>query len=175
MLCEGDLIVAAETLTKLCFIGGGSIALSVVKGLKLSGFDLSGITVVDRHQEKLDRFSEMGCKTILNDDGMPDIIAILRNQAIILAVKPDSYKEACKLLWCSDKCQLHQQAVISLMAGIKIEALQKELGGHQLVIRAMPNICVEVGAGVTQVVCNMDAMDYYWPVRELFGRIGMTL
>jgi pyrroline-5-carboxylate reductase len=175
MIEHGDVIVAPEELKKLCFIGGGGITKSIIIGLDRSGFDLSGITVVDRNAEKLEKFSALGCRVILNDDGMPDIVSILRNDAIIIAVKPESFKEACSILFANGRVQLHNQVVISVMASVKIREIRKELGGHPLVVRAMPNICVEVCCGVTKIAVDDDSADFYFPVSGLFGRVGMVV
>nr|MBO2508958.1 pyrroline-5-carboxylate reductase [Bacillota bacterium] len=61
---------------------------------------------------------------------------------VILAVKPAdapvAMAEAAPLLD-------GRQVVVSVMAGVRLDALRDGLGGHPLVVRAMPNTSCSLG------------------------------
>lgn len=64
---------------------------------------------------------------------------------IILAVKPQDIQTLYPLI----QPYLHpEQIVLSIMAGIKMESIQRSLGAERIV-RAMPNLPCQVGMGVT--------------------------
>lgn len=64
---------------------------------------------------------------------------------VIMAVKPQDFGHVAPLL----ASVLHQdQVVLSIMAGITLERLSKELR-HHTVVRAMPNAPARIGMGIT--------------------------
>ena len=70
---------------------------------------------------------------------------ILESDILILAVKPQDFKQLASEI----KAFLNPEHVIlSVMAGISIEAMQKELGVLKIV-RLMPNIPTPIGEGMT--------------------------
>lgn len=70
---------------------------------------------------------------------------IRESRLVILAVKPQDFAELAPIL----KPVLHPDAmVLSIMAGIRITAIEQALGHHNI-LRAMPNSPVEVGMGMT--------------------------
>ncbi|UGS20267.1 pyrroline-5-carboxylate reductase [Flavobacterium cyclinae] len=84
---------------------------------------------------------------------------IFESDILILAVKPQDFKQ----LAFEIKAFLHpDHVVLSVMAGISIEAMQKELGVTKIV-RSMPNIPTQIGQGMT-VFCASSAVDR----KELF-------
>ena len=84
---------------------------------------------------------------------------IFESDILILAVKPQDFKQLASEV----KAFLNSEHVIlSVMAGISIEAMQKELGVSKIV-RSMPNIPTQIGEGMT-VFCASNAVDR----KELF-------
>lgn len=74
---------------------------------------------------------------------------------IILAVKPDVFKTVGPQL----KGYLAEhQIVLSVMAGVRIETIQKTLG-HYSVIRAMPNTPSQMGYGITGYTAGSGVSD----------------
>lgn len=67
---------------------------------------------------------------------------------IVLAVKPQDMEAACVAL----KPYVREgAAVLSLLAGVRIQTLKAQLGEHVPVVRAMPNLAAQVGASATAV------------------------
>jgi len=83
---------------------------------------------------------------------------------LILAVRPQDFKKLAKSLKgfiSKDKL------IISIMAGVKIETIQRLLDVNQ-VARAMPNMPSKIGRGVTVWKGNFDA-------GEIFGYLGKEI
>lgn len=101
------------------------------------GFSQDDLYVADLNQSKLD---ELGAK---NSSTNPD--EILNDvDIVILAVKPQSFEG----LMSSMKINLNYKLVVSIMAGIEMKQL-KELTGSNRIVRAMPNLSVKIGKGIT--------------------------
>lgn len=74
-----------------------------------------------------------------------DEIEELNSDLVIISVKPQDFSVTAEKL--KDKIKT-KQMVLSIMAGISIEKIQKALN-HQFVVRAMPNSPTLLGMGIT--------------------------
>jgi len=121
-----------QTIT---FIGNGTMALSIAKGLK----EKYNIEVVGRSMDKLEAFEKALDKKVekflLQDFDMSD-------KTVLLCVKPGNLESVAKQL--KGKAKL----LISVLAGVSIEKLKKKLKSKG-VVRAMPNLAASVGASMT--------------------------
>src|SRR6185503_18581470 len=64
---------------------------------------------------------------------------------LVLAVKPQDMKKAL----ASISTGVRGKLVISIAAGITLDALSRWLGGHRKLVRCMPNTPALIGAGIT--------------------------
>jgi pyrroline-5-carboxylate reductase len=70
----------------------------------------------------------------------------------VLCVKPTTIASVLQEIlpvW-----QQHQPLIISVAAGFKVAAMQRELGNKASIIRAMPNMAALVGSGATGLYAN---------------------
>lgn len=128
---------------KIAILGAGNMGLSFSKSfLKYELIKPENLYLITRNQSKFLKISEDFPKSkILAFDDIQDLDADL----IIIAVKPQDFQQVTK----NFKFQLKEnQMVLSIMAGIKIEKIQKLLN-HKLVVRAMPNSPTLLGMGIT--------------------------
>ena len=125
----------------ITLIGGGVMGEAMVKSLL--GKDiarLGDITVSDVSQPRRELLSsEYGVRTTANNRE-----AIEGADLIILAVKPQDLTQTMEEL----KSPTPQQAVLSIIAGASLSALQDGLS-HPSIIRAMPNMPAQIGEGIT--------------------------
>ncbi|MBU4484231.1 pyrroline-5-carboxylate reductase, partial [bacterium] len=91
---------------------------------------------------------------------------------ILLAVKPQDMKTACKDL----AGQVHpDQIVISIAAGVTIKKLKKLLGAKVKIIRAMPNTPALIDNGVTALYADSSVKEIQVQLaEEIFGAVGLT-
>lgn len=128
---------------KIAILGAGNMGLSFSKSfLKYELIKPENLYLITKNQSNFPRISEDFPKSkILAFDEVKELDADL----IIIAVKPQDFQQVAENL----KFQLKEnQMVLSIMAGIKIEKIQKLLN-HPLVVRAMPNSPTLLGMGIT--------------------------
>jgi pyrroline-5-carboxylate reductase len=98
----------------------------------------TNITVSDPSKEKLEALSRLGVTTTTQN------LEALQSDVLLLAVKPQQFAELAEEI--AGKIS-PKTMVISIMAGVPIEKIQKGLK-HEKVLRAMPNTPALVGKGV---------------------------
>lgn len=126
---------------KITFLGGGNMATALIGGLLNNGFPANEIAVIEINEENR---ANLERSFSIRAHAKADAAA-LSCDALLLAVKPQHMREACIPL----QPFIDQQLVISVAAGLRLSDLSRWLGGHDRLIRAMPNTPALIGAGVT--------------------------
>lgn len=148
------------------FIGAGNMGSAIISGiLKNDAFKSTDIYVHDR---------------VIND-GISKLNIIVTNlhdlavnsDYIILCVKPKNIFEVTEEI---KKIPNYDKKVyISIVAGIKLQALKNALGDVKI-IRAMPNLALKVGAGMTVITRDELVSDEEFDYGEsIFSAVGRTL
>jgi pyrroline-5-carboxylate reductase len=135
--------VASPTITnKIAFIGGGQMAEAMIGGL-LSGqvCPADSIWATDPVAERRDHLkSQFGIRV-----GSANREAVAWADVVVLAVKPQTLQVVL-----SDLGQaLAHALVISIVAGVTIQAIAEQMAGAMRVVRAMPNTPALVREGMT--------------------------
>jgi len=126
---------------KVAFIGGGNMASAIIGGLVARDFPRSGLLVVEIDSNARTRITAAyGVKAI--ESPAP---ALAEADVIVLAVKPQAMREVSK----SIAPHAGQALVVTIAAGIQLADLSRWLGGHERLVRAMPNLPALVHAGIT--------------------------
>jgi pyrroline-5-carboxylate reductase len=126
---------------RIAFLGGGNMASALIGGLLRKGVDASGISVVEvspAAREKLAARHGVRASTA------PDA-ATQKADTLVLAVKPQDLRPAAAALAGSVRGKL----VVSIAAGVRLDALSRWLGGHRKLVRCMPNTPALIGAGIS--------------------------
>ena len=123
---------------RIAFLGGGNMATALIGGLLAKGTDARSIAVVEVSPAARER---LGARYPVHVGTAPDA-AMQRSDVLVLAVKPQDARAALASIAIS------QQLVISIAAGITLEALSRWLGGHRKLVRCMPNTPSLIGAGI---------------------------
>jgi pyrroline-5-carboxylate reductase len=126
---------------KIAFIGGGNMAQALIGGLAGRLTPASNIHVVDVMPATLTLLSErFGVTT-----AQVPTDALAACDVIVLAVKPQQLREVVATI----KPFLTSQLVLSIAAGIRAADISRWLGGHQAIVRTMPNTPALIGQGIT--------------------------
>ncbi len=128
---------------KIAILGAGNMGLSFSKSfLKYELIRPENLHLITRNRSKFQKISEEFPKSKISTfDEVQELYADL----IIIAVKPQDFALVAE----NFKFQLKEkQMILSIMAGINIEKIQKLLR-HPLVVRAMPNSPTLLGMGIT--------------------------
>ncbi|WP_265129563.1 pyrroline-5-carboxylate reductase [Chryseobacterium oranimense] len=128
---------------KIVILGAGNMGLSFSKSfLKYELIKPENLHLITRNQSKISKIAEEFPKSVISTfEETSDLDADL----IIVAVKPQDFQHVAQNFRFTLK---ENQMVLSIMAGIKIEKIQKLLN-HPLVVRAMPNSPTLLGMGIT--------------------------
>jgi pyrroline-5-carboxylate reductase len=129
---------------KIGFIGGGNMAAALIGGLAGKLTAAENVHVVDINADALQRLQhQFGVTTAAAID---DEIAAC--DVVVLAVKPQQMKDVVAQL----RPHIGRQLVLSIAAGIRAADLSRWLGGHDAIVRTMPNTPALIGKGVTGLV-----------------------
>ena len=120
------------------FVGGGNMGYALAAALIQQRIcPASEILVTDPTPEARLRAEQLGCAT---SDGVRRSDA----RVVVLAVKPQQAPEVLRALAGRRD---ERQAVVSIMAGIRLATI-REITGYSAVVRVMPNTPAQVGQGM---------------------------
>src|SRR5438477_156817 len=122
---------------RIAFLGGGNMASALVGGLIARGFDKSSISVIEMMPAARERIAQ---KLGVRISTAPDA-ATQESEVLVLAVKPQDMQSGLASLGGTVRGKL----VISIAAGITLEALSGWLDGHRRIVRCMPNTPALIG------------------------------
>ena len=124
---------------KIAFLGGGNMAGALIGGLLARGYARGDISVIELNPLARER---LAAQHGVRASAAPDA-ATAQADTLLLAVKPQDMRAALSGIAARDKL------VISIAAGVRVDALSRWLGGHRKLVRCMPNTPALIGAGIT--------------------------
>ena len=132
---------------KLAFIGGGTMAEALLKGVLAANLaEPDGISVGEPRQERR-QFLSGQYRVRTSQDNLK---AAVGADLVVLAIKPQDLTIVFR--------QLHghlapEQSALSIIAGARMSTLSNGLG-HPAIIRVMPNTPAQIGCGMTLWNCS---------------------
>ncbi|MFQ2073843.1 pyrroline-5-carboxylate reductase [Aeromonas veronii] len=155
----------------LAFIGAGNMSRSIIAGLVKAGYPAGQITAANPSLPKLEALaSEHGIRiTQSNAEAARDA------EVIVLAVKPQLMAGMLAAL-VAELGSLEGKLLISIAAGIKVARLGEMAGGHDRIIRTMPNTPALLGLGMTGLYApvHIGASDRDF-AEQMMQAVGKTL
>jgi pyrroline-5-carboxylate reductase len=125
---------------RILFLGGGNMATALIGGLLQQGFKPGELRVIDVSEPARQLLQKrFGVSASAVHDGA------IAEEAVVLAVKPQQMRTAAMEL----RAILRGQLVISIAAGIRTTDLSRWLGGHDRIVRAMPNTPALIRSGIS--------------------------
>ena len=152
----------------ITFIGGGNMAQALIGGLVADGTEPTELRVVEPVAAQRELLRErFGVESSAQAD-----VLVPGSEVLVLAVKPQQMREVCTGL----APILSGQLVVSIAAGIRAGDLSRWLGGHERIVRCMPNTPALIGAGLTGL-CAMPGLSDTdrETADELLSAVGQTL
>ncbi|MCM3362939.1 pyrroline-5-carboxylate reductase [Niallia sp. MER TA 168] len=157
-------------MNNLAIIGAGSMSEALISGIVSSKIiEPSAITVTNRGNVK--RLTELQERYGIHYSFNLEKI-IPEADVIILAMKPKDVKEAIAQWkdYLSEKTLL-----ISVLAGVSMDSLQRLIGTEVPIARAMPNTSATVGKSATGISFNPFVVDEQKQfVHEMFETVGFV-
>ena len=135
----------------LAFVGAGNMARSILGGLVQEGYPADRILASGRSKDKLTALAtDFGITTGSNHD------VAEQADVVVLAVKPQGLKAVAEDL---RPALNHNPLLISIAAGINVDALERWLGEHHAIVRCMPNTPSLVKTGASGLYANRNTSD----------------
>lgn len=155
---------------RLGFLGAGNMAAALIKGL-LHGRVLPAEQIM-ASDVKPDRLEQLraahGIRTTTDNHAL-----VRECDVLVLAVKPQVID---KVLTEVGREMRADQLLVSVAAGVPIEALEGRLTPGSRVVRAMPNTPATVQAGATAIAGGAHAREDDLAIaRELFQAVGRVV
>jgi pyrroline-5-carboxylate reductase len=154
----------------IAFLGAGNMAEALIKGLLRAHVALpSEIIATDRRTE---RGGELSHKYGIRFE-KENLVAVRAASIVVLSVKPQAMN---KLLEEIKPGIDESKLVISIAAGVPIEAIERKVGHGVRIIRTMPNTPALVGAGATALSAGEHATEAdLAQAKALFEAIGLAV
>lgn len=148
---------------KVAIIGVGNMGSAFYRGLK-AVMPEENLFLCNRSTEKMQALSPLHSSQDANE-------AIKFADLVIVAVKPQSFDELVN----SISAPLKNKLVLSIMAGITIEKIQKKLKATH-VVRSLPNLATQVKTGMTPWVASPEvSLEEKKTVKSIFASFGKEL
>ncbi len=159
--------------SKISFIGGGSMAEAIIRGLIGQRRVQPGhIYVLGREQSNRPAAlaAQYGIAPAQSPQAKADALAAA--DIVVLAMKPKDAAQAMREYRGSLR---NGQLVISVIAGLSIAGIEKLVGQPLPVVRTMPNTSSTIGLGATGLACSSSTNDVLRQLaREIFESIGIV-
>lgn len=161
-----------ESMTNIGIIGGGNIGEALLSGIIADGGDAKKVIVADRTQERLDYLKDKyGVVTTLEAVEAAEGVDYLFN-----CVKPDGivpvFQEVADVLDDNDE----ETVVVSVAAGVTLEAMEGALPAGTPVVRIMPNTPMLVGKGTSALAGGRFAeKSHLEGVQNIMGKVGTAV
>lgn len=153
---------------RIGFIGAGTIGSAMIRTIIGSGF--SSASVIYASDVENEKLLQLKRETGINI--CPDNAALAAgSDVIVIAVKPQLVKKVVEDI----KPELEGKMIITIAAGIPIKIYEDILGHSRRIFRAMPNLPLLVGEGMTLIACrdgsDSDDVEFCKAFFKNFGRV----
>lgn len=161
--------MSTSPITKsIGFLGAGNMAEAMIRGLLRGTFAPEQISASGPREERMRELRESYGITATTDNKVPAAA-----QIVILSVKPQILRRALDEV--ADVIS-SDALVISIAAGVPVNAIQQRLKSGTRVVRAMPNTPALVDAGATAIAGGEHARDTdLEDAKRIFDAIGLTV
>ncbi len=159
----------------LCFVGAGSMAEALARGLIETKKAMPGyISMTNRsNSERLYQFRmQYGIRIPKDGDTVSKEELIRQADIVFLCMKPKDVVSAMEEL---RPLLRPEQLIISVVAGLSIDTIEKLIGRKQPVIRTMPNTSCTIGLGATGLCFSPSVTEWQRELGvKIFESTGMV-
>lgn len=157
-------------MKKLVFVGAGSMAEAMISGIGASGL-LPGEQIWVTNKQDTDRLETLVQK--YGSKATYDLGLLFKDaDAVVLAMKP---KDAAAAIGEIKSYLSKGMLLISVLAGVSIDAIETAAEKSLAIARAMPNTSAAIGKSATALAVNSHVSEAQkLLVQELFNTVGLT-
>lgn len=149
------------TQSQILVIGGGNMGMAMARGAIAAGIcNPDQLVIVEPDPTRRAEATVLGAWACA--EPAEGLARAGLNATVLLAVKPQVFPLVARAL-----APIGERRVVSVMAGLRTEAVAGALGGGCRVVRLMPNLGVTLGAGMTGLAGGAGARpsDVEWAAR----------
>lgn len=153
----------------ITIIGGGNMGFTFAEGFLASQIvKYNQLTIIEKNKKRFEQLEKLDpCKLSMEIDE-----SVQKSKLVVLAVKPQNAQSLYHELNPHIK---DKHIVLSIMAGVTIENIQKALGTKK-VVRAMPNLPAQIGFGMTVFSATNDvSREDLFEVQNLLSTTGKSI
>jgi pyrroline-5-carboxylate reductase len=155
--------------SRIAIIGAGNIGMSIARGLVESGScSAKNITLTSKKPQSLDEMKEQGF--LVQKDNKQ---AVRNSRIIIIAVQPLQINELLSEI--ASQLDAKKHIVISVVTGVRISQIGKQIGKKIAIVRAMPNMAISIGESMTCLASNKSNIHALDIARSVFETVGKVL
>jgi pyrroline-5-carboxylate reductase len=134
----------------LAFLGGGSMATSLIAGLIDDGWDPKRISVAEPDRRQQQHLSDRWGVHVTHDNNE----VAQRGATVVLCVKPQIMATVVRGVASTLAARHPQPLVVSIAAGVREPDIRRWLNYDAAVVRAMPNTPALVRSGAAALYAN---------------------
>ncbi len=154
---------------RLTIIGAGNIGCAMAAGLAQAGrFQSSEIILTRRTVANLAEMGSQGFQTQADNRD-----AVRRAQTVIVAVQPGQLDQVLGEI--GPELDAGRHLLISVVSGVGLDDLRRQVGTDVPLARAMPNTGIALGRSMTCVAVSSDSEELRGQVVSIFDSVGRTL
>ncbi|MBL4954048.1 pyrroline-5-carboxylate reductase [Neobacillus sp. OS1-32] len=157
-------------MKKMTIVGGGSMAEAIISGILENGF-VKQKNVWVTNQSNQERLQYLEKRYGIN--GTYDLQTLFDGtDIVILAMKP---KDAAQAIAKIRGHLSEQMLIVSVLAGVSLQTIERIAGKQLAVVRAMPNTSAAVGKSATAIAVNERvSKSQLETTRKLFETVGLA-
>ncbi|MDO4253871.1 MAG: pyrroline-5-carboxylate reductase [Kocuria sp.] len=159
----------------IAFLGAGSMNGAILRGVVASGVPANRVRATTQSEESAQKLTdEMGVRVFAVDvDSAANAQAISGADLVLLGVKPYAILDMCEEI---ADALAPSTVVVSVAAGITVQAMADRLPVGQPVVRTMPNTPSSVGRGVISVTPGRGVThEQLQMVRNVLAQVGTVV
>ncbi len=157
-----------KEISRIAILGAGNIGIAIANGLvKSSRFLVEDITLTRRRIHLLDEMKGKGFVVQVNN-----VEAVRKSEIIILAVEPQQIDGVLNEI--GSELIPGKHIVISVVTGVSIRKIEKQIGKQMAIIRAMPNTAIAVRESMTCLASNGLDDEAVEVAESVFETVGKT-
>jgi pyrroline-5-carboxylate reductase len=152
------------------FIGAGNMARSIIGGLLAGGTPRTSLRAADPSASQRASLEKDFAVQVTNDNAA----VAMDSDILVLAVKPEDLRAVARQIGTAVASRA--SLVISVAAGVRIDALCGWLGGYSTIVRTMPNRPALLRAGVTALYATpLVSTAQRAEAQRLMAAVGVTV
>ncbi len=157
-------------MQKLCFIGSGNMASSLIGGLLARDFEAAQITACDINEDLLAKLADEFSINTSTDN----ISAVKDADIVMLAIKPQVMQVVCEQLAEIENSE--SRLFVSIAAGVRETDINRWLGDSRAVVRCMPNTPSLKQLGATALYANSQVDEKQKNIAQsILDAVGITV